>query len=172
MTGRIAAIIIILSAVLVGGAVYYLQVYGYYNEIDPASAEARVMITRLDGSAEKLAIEDFRGIDAESSPIRYRACFRLAVQPERTEFLPYEGAEPLVAPNWFDCFDAQEIGTALEDGIATIWLGTENHEYGIDRVIAVMPDGRGFSWPQINRCGREVFDGKPAPADCPPPPSR
>lgn len=171
MTGRIAAIVIVLAGLLAGGGIYYLQIYGYYREIDPASAEARVMMTRADGAVTQVAVSAFRGIDADSSPIRYRACFRLSDPPDPAVFQPYEGAVPLVAPGWFDCFDAQKLGALLEDGEATIWLGVKNHEYGIDRVVAVLPDGQAFSWPQINRCGQEVFEGRPAPADCPAPPS-
>jgi hypothetical protein len=40
--------------------------------------------------------------------------------------------------------------------------------WGIDRVVAVLPDGRGFAWHQINPCGEVVFNGEPAPAGCPP----
>jgi len=40
----------------------------------------------------------------------------------------------------------------------------------VDRVLAIYPDGRGYAWHQINRCGKIVFDGQPAPADCPSPP--
>ena len=50
------------------------------------------------------------------------------------------------------------------------FLGEENITYGIDRVIAVMPDGRGFGWNQINACGEVVFDGDAAPEGCPTPP--
>jgi hypothetical protein len=86
-------------------------------------------------------------------------------------YQPYEGAEPLVAPGWFDCFDADEIGAALSEGTAMAFMGTENQSYGIDRIVAILPDGRGFAWHQINHCGEVVFDGRPAPEDCPEPPA-
>ena len=85
-------------------------------------------------------------------------------------FLPHERAEPKVAPKWFDCFDADEIGAALRNGSALAFMGTENIEYGIDRIVAVMTDGRGFAWHQINRCGEIAFDGDPLPPSCPPKP--
>ena len=81
-------------------------------------------------------------------------------------------AVPLNAPGWFDCFDAAEIGAALEDGTAIAFLGTANVVYGFDRIVAVTDDGRGFVWHQINHCGEEVFDGNPPPEGCPPPPER
>ena len=34
----------------------------------------------------------------------------------------YEGAVPLIAPSWFDCFDATAIGEALEKGEAIAFL--------------------------------------------------
>ena len=52
----------------------------------------------------------------------------------------------------------------------TAWLGTADITYGIDRVIALDADGRGYVWHQINPCGEVVFDGKPAPEGCPPKP--
>ncbi|MEM6308196.1 MAG: DUF6446 family protein, partial [Pseudomonadota bacterium] len=71
------------------------------------------------------------------------------------------------APNWFDCFDASQIGADLEQGTATAFTGVRNYEYGIDRVVAIYPDGRGFIWHQINDCGDKLYDGSPASADCP-----
>ena len=63
-----------------------------------------------------------------------------------------------------------EVGTALENGEAIAFLSVENVTYGIDRVAAILPDGRGVLWHQINRCGEVVFDGRPAPENCPEPP--
>jgi hypothetical protein len=83
----------------------------------------------------------------------------------------YEGATPLVAPGWFSCFNADDIGVALEEGRAVAYLGEENIQYGIDRVVAIMDDGRAFAWNQINSCGAVVFDGSPAPEGCPVPPA-
>ncbi len=81
----------------------------------------------------------------------------------------FDNAEPRVAPRWFDCFDAAQIGEDLAtDAIA--FMGVENIDYGIDRIVAIYPDGRGYAWHQINECGEVVFDGNPVPEDCPPPP--
>lgn len=85
-------------------------------------------------------------------------------------YTPYPDAEPLVAPDWFDCFDAGAVGAALQDGTATAWLSVPEVHYGIDRVVAILPDGRGVAWHQINRCGEVVFDGNPAPEGCAEPP--
>ena len=132
-----------------------------------------MVLLPLDGSAPRpIAYENFSAIDADSSPIRYRACFTTPVSygSLTDNYVIYDKAEPLVAPSWFNCFDAKEIGAALETGEAVAFLGTENVSYGIDRIVAVMPDGRGFVWHQINHCGEVVFDGDKAPEGCPVPP--
>jgi hypothetical protein len=170
--GKFLALLILVCALIGGAAMYYLQVYAYYDEI-PATGPADVQVTSLaTGKPQPLPHADFQAIDSDSSPIRYRACFTtdLALDDLTATYQTYQGAVPLMAPKWFDCFDARALGAALEAGEARAYMGTENVRYGIDRIIAVMPDGRGFVWQQINRCGEVVFDGQPAPADCPPPP--
>jgi hypothetical protein len=175
MMGRFLAVLIVLCALGAGGALYYLQVYHFYDEVTLAEEGGTVemKITLQDengfGNAIRLPVRGFEGIDADSSPIRFRACFQTDLPPE-AGLVPYERAEPLNAPGWFDCFDAQAIGAALQDGTARAYLSEAHITYGIDRVIAVYPDGRAFAWHQINRCGEVVFDGQPAPDDCPEPP--
>jgi hypothetical protein len=101
---------------------------------------------------EPILAEDVSGIDSESSPIRFRACFTtpLSLAMLTETYVAYEGAEPLMAPGWFDCFDAQAIGTALERGEALAFLSEAGIHPGVDRVVAVFPDGRAFAWHQLN----------------------
>lgn len=169
--GKILTIALLVTALLAGGALYYLQVYHFYREVQLASdgGEVAMTITLAGGEAVDLPARDFAGIDADSSPIRFRACFTTRL-PQDAGLVPYDAAEPLNAPGWFDCFDAQAIGAALQEGRARAYLGQGDITYGIDRVLAVYPDGRAFAWHQINRCGAVVFDGQPAPDDCPKPP--
>lgn len=170
--GKFLAGFLVLSGLVAGIAMYYLQVYAYYDEVS-ADGQSDVQLTSLvSGAPEPILYDGFRAIDSDSSPIRYRACFATTQSlAQLTEtFVIYDTAEPLNAPGWFDCFDATALGRDLEAGTALAFLGTENVKYGIDRVVAVYPDGRGFVWHQINRCGAVVFDGKAAPADCPTPP--
>ncbi|MGA1025825.1 MAG: DUF6446 family protein [Lutimaribacter sp.] len=169
--GKFLAAFILCSALAAGVGVYYLQVYGYYEEV-VANGQTDVQITGLaSGQPMPVAYEQFQAIDASSSPIRYRACFTtpnsLAMLSET--YKPYDKPVPLQAPGWFSCFNAEEIGAALEAGTALAFMGEENHVYGIDRIVAVLPDGRGFVWHQINHCGEKVFDGQPTPEDCPEP---
>lgn len=148
--GQIAVIAIVGAAVLTGGGVWFAQQYGYYKEIDPQSGRADVVIVqREDGEARPLALSHFEGIDAESSPIRYRSCFVTEPLGE-DEALPYEGPTPLVGPGWFKCFDAGQLTRDLESGEAVAYLSVADIRPDVDRVIAIYPDGRGFSWHQYN----------------------
>ena len=171
MTGKLLAVVILVTALVAGAAIYYFQVYYYYEEI-PATGPGDVQLTAK-GAAEPepLAHDNFRAIDAMSSPIRYRACFETRVDPATiaATYQPYPRAVPLQAPGWFSCFDADAIGAALRDGTARAYLGEAHIRYGIDRVVAITDAGKGHVWHQINRCGKVVFDGRPAPEGCPEP---
>ena len=171
MNGKALALVLVAFGLIAGAAMYYLQVYAFYDRVALAGQGGAVelKLTRADGTVAPLAVADFQGIDSQSSPIRFRACF--TVDPALfVGAQPYPGAVPLNAPGWFDCFDAAGLGAALADGTAQSYLGETHVLYGIDRVIAVLPDGRAFAWHQINECGKEVFDGNPPPAGCPLPP--
>lgn len=174
MMGKVLVTVIVVSAILAGVLMYYLQVYGFYEEVTPTGVEDVQLTTVSSGMAEPILSQNFKAIDSGSSPLRYRACFETPMSEAMlTEtYVVYDNPIPNVAPGWFDCFDAQVIGAALEAGEATAFLGIANVHYGFDRVVAVFPDGRGYSWHQINICGEEVFDGNPPPPGCPPPPER
>lgn len=169
---RLAILAILVSALAAGAGLYYTQVYAFYFEPTAQEAGGVTLVSASTGEAEQIPFDDFAAIDADSSPLRFRACFStdidLATLADR--FVPYVGAVPLNAPRWFDCFDAKALGAALADGSVTAYLGQENISYGFDRVVAFAADGRGYVWHQINACGEVVFDGEPAPEGCPPVP--
>ncbi len=171
LTGKLVAGAIVLSAAAFGAVMWYMQVYYYYDEVSAETADIRATSV-VTGSPEPLLAQNVEAIDADSSPIRFRACFTTPQsQAMMTEtYQVIDTAVPLVAPGWFDCFDADAIGEALEAEEAIGFMGQENIEYGIDRVLAIYPDGRGFAWNQINACGKAAFDGKPLPVNCPTPP--
>ncbi len=172
MSGKLIAGLLVGLGLISGAAMYWLQVYAFYEDLALAMNGGEVVIraTNVNGGLEDLEVTEFRGIDASSSPIRFRACFETDVDPETLS--PYPEAVPLVAPNWFGCFDAVAIGEALESGAAKAYLGEQNVTFGIDRIIALFPDGMGYSWHQINACGEVAFDGGPLPPGCPPAPER
>ncbi len=150
--GRIIAGGIVAIALIAGAAIYYLQVYAYYRPLEPASAAAEIRLTTLSGQVEPMLAEGFEGIDADSSPLRFRGCFHtpmsLAMLTET--FQAYPGATPLIGPSWFECFDAARIGADLETGVAVAFLSERDIHPGVDRVVAVYPDGRAYAWQQLN----------------------
>jgi hypothetical protein len=165
MTGKLLAILLLPSAVIAGAGMYYLQIYHYYEDVP---AQETVTLTRADGGLTQLPVTAFTAIDANSSPIRFRACFTTAARPETMRAERYAGAVPRTAPFWFDCFDAEAIGAEIDAGRATVFAGQRNLEFGIDRVVAITEDGRGYIWHEINECGDKAYDGSPLGEDCPP----
>jgi len=151
MNGKLLGSLIVGMALAAGAAVYYLQVYAYYETLAPE--EVRIELTsKLTGRPEPVPAEDLRAIDSQSSPLRFRACFTLPLGRAALEagFQAMPDAVPLNAPGWFDCFDAAELGAALEDGRASAYLGRAEIRPGADRVVAVFDDGRAYAWHQLN----------------------
>ena len=173
MNGRTVGLILLASGALAGAGLYYTQVYAFYDAIE-ADVEDVQLTALVSNLGEPVPHENFKGIDADSSPLRYRACYDIGMSlAALTEtYVLYDKAVPLEAPGWFNCYDADEVGAALESGDALAFLGEANVVYGIDRVVAVFRDGRARAWHQINHCGEEVFDGRPAPEGCPEAPER
>ena len=161
----------VMLALALGGLLYWSQVYAGFEVTEGGEM---TLVSYASGAAEPIEVANLKTLDRINSPVAYRACFDMPLSiPALTEtYVAYEDPVPLIAPGWFDCFDAKAVGAALEAGEAFAFLSAENVVYGIDRVVAVMPDGRGVAWHQINRCGEVVFDGQPAPEGCPPVPER
>ncbi len=170
--GKLIVGTIVIAAAAAGAFLWYTAERAYYTPVAfPSGAEIR-LVPLVGGEPEAIVVAGVEGIDATSSPIKFRACFTtpLTLATLTETYRDYPGAEPLVAPKGFDCFDAAAIGGALETGEALAFLSEPNITYGIDRVVAVTSDGRGFAWNQINACGKHVFEGRPAPEGCPPVP--
>ena len=150
MNGKIVGGFIVLTALIAGGAIFYLQEYAYYQ---PATFTkgAEIALTALNGKVEPIPVTDIQGIDATSSPLRFRACFHASTDlATLTEsYKTYDKAVPLNGPSWFTCFDAAKIGDALEKGEAVAFLAQADIAPQIDRVVAVFPDGRAFAWHQV-----------------------
>ncbi len=174
---RLAIVAILGSAFFGGVLMYYQLVYAGYAELTPAEVGEVQLVSVVSGEPEPFLYENLKAIDTVEEGVRlsgaisFRACFDVpqsqATLTETFEIL--DSAEPLNAPSWFDCFDAREIGEALEAGTAIAFMSEPNISYGVDRVVAVLPDGRGFAWHQLNACGEAVFDGDTAPDGCPAP---
>ncbi|WP_022707433.1 DUF6446 family protein [Paracoccus zeaxanthinifaciens] len=145
MNGKPVVATLVLATVLAGGGMWYAQEYGYYDRIDPA--DGAIAVDTPAGTVD-LDLIGFEGIDADSSPLRWRACARAENLP--ADAVPYPDATPLIGPRWFDCFDAREIGRDLERGAARAILAKSEIHTDVDRVLAVYPDGRVFGWHQYN----------------------
>ena len=76
--------------------------------------------------------------------------------------------DPRNAPGWFDCFDAPAIARDLADGNATAFIGVKNIHFGVDRIVAITQDGRGYAWHELNNCGHKAYDGTVVGEECPP----
>ncbi|MGR3616365.1 MAG: DUF6446 family protein [Paracoccaceae bacterium] len=174
MAGKIAVIAIVLSALMGGAAMYYLQVYAYYYDVEAQAGRDVMLMTNAEAEPQPIAYSDFRGIDATSSPIRYRACFVTEVSPEQASesYMETPDASPRIAPSWFGCFDAEAIGNQIEAGTARAFLSAKNIAYGIDRIVVLTDDGLGFAWHEPNECGTKAYDGTVVGEECPPPPVR
>ena len=166
MSGKLIGLIILIGSLIGGIALYYLQVYGFYEPV----AEAEVqLVSVVSDMPEPITINSFEAIDAESSPIRYRACFTtdMSLSLLTETFVGLEDATPRNAPHWFDCFDAAAIAAELDAGTALPFLGQKNVEFGVDRIVAITEDGRGYIWHELNDCGEKAYDGTIVGEECP-----
>ena len=162
MNGRIVGGFIVIIALLAGAFVYYQQVYAYYVAVPADAPAATILLTPIGGGApEPMLADGFQGIDAASSPLRFRACFQsqTAIATLTETYIVYAHPTPTVAPGWFDCFDANRIGTDLETGAAVAFLSQRNIHPGVDRVVAVYPDGRAYAWQQLNDTAESGAEG-------------
>lgn len=150
--GKIIAGFIVLAAAIAGVALWYTAERAYYLPVAfQPGAEIR-LVSVVSGQPEPILVDGIEGVDAASSPIKFRACFRtphsLALLTET--YVVYDAAEPLIAPSNFSCFDAAAIGAALETGEAVAFLSEPEIHPGVDRVVAVFEGGRAFAWQQLN----------------------
>jgi hypothetical protein len=169
MAGKILAVILIASGLLAGAAMYYLQVYGFYEDVTADPGRDVVLLPLGGGTPQPIAYRGFEAIDADSSPIRYRACFQTDLTPAELSqtFTLSDQKDPRNAPGWFGCFDAEALGAALKSGTATAFVAVKNISYGVDRIVAVTEDGRGYAWHELNNCGKKAYDGTVVGEACP-----
>lgn len=132
------------------GALWYFQSYAFYEVTKPV--DFKLNLALVSGGEDQLLARDFEVLTADTSPLKFRACFHVDNSlPMMTEtYVLYEKAAPITPPSWFDCFDTKAITEALETGDALAFLAKKNISDGVDRVIAVYGDGRAFAWHQLN----------------------
>ena len=136
---------------LVLGFAAFLAVFAaalVYTQGSPTtSAHKGVGALRIDG--EVVPVADYDGIDATSSPLKLRGCFR--IDPAAVAALdPVRDATPLTAPFWFRCFSARRLTRDLASGAAKAYRIAHDEPPGFDLMLAVYPDARGYIWRQLN----------------------
>ncbi len=160
MNGKIIVSILVIAAVVMGFGLWYSIERAYYYQVSG--------VTEVQAYGKTMPVSDYKGIDAATSPLKMRACFKV-----NWDYIPsdsYKGeATPLIAPSNFKCFDAGQLTRDLESGKATAILSKGNKPYGFDTYIMQYPDGRAFMWRQINKCGKAKFSDKVLPKGCPAP---
>lgn len=167
MNGKIVGSAVIAAGVVAGAALYYLQVYRFYDRV--SAPEPVSLVSVVSERPEPIPYADFTAIDAESSPIRYRACFttELSFALLSETYVGLDAPDPRNAPHWFDCFDAEAIAAEIKAGTALTFLGQKNVHYGVDRIVAITEDGRGYIWHDLNDCGEKAYDGTVVGEECP-----
>lgn len=138
MSGKRLILGLVAIAAAMGAGLYYALVFAWFVQVDGLPG------VTIDGAG--VAVADYRGLDGDASPLKLRACF--TVDPALVAGPAAVNPAPLVAPGWFDCFDAAAIGAALEAGQARAVVA-EAAPAGFQRIVAVYPDGRAFMWRQV-----------------------
>ena len=122
-------------------ALVWFQVFAYYER------QRGVGALTIGGAVVPVA--DYDGIDAATSPLKLRGCFR--IDPAAVAGLaPDPEATPLVGPFWFRCYDAGRLTDDLAAGKAAAYRIAHDDPAGFDTLIAVYPDGEGYLWRQLN----------------------
>ncbi len=160
MSGKPIIIVLLLLAAFAGVGLWYSIERAYYTAV------TGVVAVSVNGVLQP--VSDYQGIDADTSPLKMRACFKVNWAYVPSDALKAQ-ATPLRAPRSFDCFDAGKMTADLQSGAATAILADENHPYGFDTYITQYPDGRAYMWRQINACGEAQFSGNDLPEGCPNP---
>ncbi|WP_374303268.1 DUF6446 family protein [Paracoccus sp. (in: a-proteobacteria)] len=143
MNGKIVGIGLLGVGAVAGVGMWYLQEFHFYDVTYADSLTIQTATGPL-----TVPLDGFQGIDGDSSPLKWRACARLSDQP--VDPVPFEGATPLGAPFWFDCFDYGQLTADLASGAARAVLGQPEIRPDVDRVLAIYPDGRVYGWHQYN----------------------
>ncbi len=141
MNGKYIGIGLLVFTAVFGVLLYYSQYYGHYKTVTG--------VTFINVADREIQVTDYNGIDADSSGLKLRGCF--TVDPAAFEGVAVPlNPTPLTPPDWFVCFDPEQIEADLASGLATAYMAAVNEKDGIDRVVAVYPDGRAYQWRQLN----------------------
>ena len=166
MSGNVFVVLLLSFSFLFGLTLWYFQNYAYYQKNQLSELSVKLA---LNEGIELVKLNNVQSINSKTSPLKFRSCFELKHDFLKSveKYSSYADATPLRAPGWFKCFDVKSLTADLKSGFAKSYLSIANIEYGIDRVIAVYPNGTAYSWHQINECGSASFAGDALPENCP-----
>ena len=144
MSGRPLMIAALIGLGVFAAALWYFQTYAFYRDLPQQPFVIQ---------GTEYPVETWKGTDADSSPLKMRVC--LTVSPVTAERILAEHAvaddgEPLVAPSWFDCFDAKQISRDVLEGKAWVYAPGTSPFADVHDYLALYPDGRGFLWRQLD----------------------
>lgn len=159
MRGRSLVIGLVALTIVFAAALWWFQTRAYYQRSDGATA--------IEIAGLSLPVSEHAQIDATTSPLKLRACFRLSDPADLSRAIDAAAPltaearaagvplEPLVAPGWFDCFDAKTLTGLADQPNTRIMVAARNQPDGFDLVAMILPDGRGWLWRQLNETYRE-----------------
>lgn len=157
MSGRVFIYVFVGFTAVFAAALWWFMTRAWLEEVAPKDA------VTIAGAA--YPVTEFRGVDADTSPLRLRSCFRVSGEVTAPAA---PDATPLTTPGWFDCYDAEALTRDLASGEARAVIAEFNEPYGFDRIVALYPDGRAYEWRQMNACGEAQAAGDAPPPECPP----
>jgi hypothetical protein len=147
----IAIVLVVWPALIAGGAMYYLQVYAFY---DRSGADGGTVTLRaVRGRHGQDPVSDFRGIDADSSPDPLP---RLLSTADAGRAAIYPNAVPLNAPGLVRLLRRRRHRRDLAAGRAAPVMGEADVPTASTGSLASTPTAAAFAWHQINACGEVV----------------
>tara|TARA_B100000029_G_scaffold474429_1_gene516720 strand:- start:162 stop:602 length:441 start_codon:yes stop_codon:yes gene_type:complete len=142
MSGKMTVIIILGSSFCFGILFFYFQTFAYYQEV--------LGLQSITVDSRKIEVWDYKGIRASTSALKMRSCFNAEVRDFQDLTLA-KNPQPLSAPFWFSCFNSKDLQNAIDDGRAKAYIAVENERKGVDRLVIIYPDGKGYEWRQLNK---------------------
>ena len=143
MNGRSLIFVFFAFLVIFTLILFYFQNFAYYERLD---VKNKLLIEK-----KMVEVTRYNGIDASSSGLKLRECFTIIDESFDSKGLTkYQKPTPLNAPFWFGCFNAGSITKDLNTNKAVAFLSKKEEFDGIDKVIALYPDGSVFQWRQLN----------------------
>ena len=109
MNGRRLVLVFLAFLALFAVALVWFQEFAYYERQHGVGA--------LTIAGQSVPVAGYDGIDAASSPLKLRGCFRIDPAAVAT-LAPATDATPLNAPFWFRCFRAGALTGDLAAGTA------------------------------------------------------